>query len=227
MQPNQPIYDFWSEPTDTQNGYQVPPNVVMNPPQGAIVPPSPAAAPAPRLEVQPRLMPPINPTLQQTRDRLAGLKPAPVRPWWFPLAMIGAPSVAFMVVGVTAVIASSGQNALVRSALEANSAVTMEGMRNRTDFSPVCVISCFGMDMGAAAQAATQAQPVQPIAPKYATAVAIDGVGLNVWNGERVVNTIPAGDKLKVIQVSGEWTLVEWVGAGGFQGWVKSQGVQN
>jgi hypothetical protein len=87
---------------------------------------------------------------------------------------------------------------------------------------------------GAPSMSVGQAQAQTPIASpasapvQYSIAQGTDagGKALNIWQGNQVVNTIPNGDRLRVIQRSDGWVLVEWIGAGGFTGWVRSEGIQ-
>lgn len=216
-------FNPWMEP---QDGYQLPPNVVMNG-QAPIAPaPMPAPPPKPSREV-PAALPPH---LALARSPLGGAQASPLpqlqtpRPWWFPLALVGIPSGSVLVLGVAAIVMSNSPNAVTTQLAATNSAAVMAGMKNRTNVTVTCGLSCWGLDTAALTQQQETAPPAPAVAPA-AVALPIDGAGLNLYHGDRVINTIPAGDGLRIIQSQGDWIQVEWIGAGGLIGWVQSQGV--
>lgn len=175
------------------------------------------------------------------------------RPLWFYLIMVGVPCATVLGSVLAVVIGMNSGGAVQRSSMEGMTAVAIESARQRGDVT--CISwSCdkFGEalaaqgdryvrggqmdvqwgDVKASMSQGAGGQPQMAIAPgqpsQFLTAAGQDanGTALNIWQGDKVVNSIPNGDKLRAISESGEWIQVEWIGAGGLTGWVQRSGVK-
>lgn len=179
-------------------------------------------------------------------------QPSGDRPAWFWLAMAGIPSGALVLTTLAVVIGMNSGGAVQKSSMAGMTAVAMEATKQRGDVVCVSwscdkFAQALGQESGSRyvqsgtmdvrwgdAQATFSADPQQqqqsavpsgstPVsAPEQFSVIATTAPGASVWQDNKVVNTIPNGDRVKVLRRDGDWVLVNWVASGDFIGWVKA-----